>query len=111
MTVLQKEPTGIKPFVWSTEMDPLCQNSHVGMLWMLSANRRIMHFFLVIKWGIQFANWTLKILIRDYSKKYKLPVRIVSYNAADILLCVPEYEIITCITSARKDEKNPIACQ
>lgn len=69
-----------------------------------------MHF-LIIEWGTQFANWTLKILIRSYSKKYRLPVGIVSCNAADILLCVLEYEIRLCITSARKDEKENIACQ
>lgn len=111
MTVLQKESARIKPFVWSTKRDPFCQNSHVGMLWIFSLPTGESCIFLVIEWGTQFANWTLKILIRSYSKKYKLPVVIVSCNAADILLCVPEYEIIICITSARKDEKENIACQ
>lgn len=69
-----------------------------------------MHF-LIIEWSTQFANWTLKILIRSYSKKYRLPVGIVSCNAAEILLCVPEYEMIIRITSAWKDEKENIACQ
>lgn len=86
----------------------------VGRCWcaldLLSANRRTMHF-LIIEWSTQFANWTLKILIRSYSKKYRLPVGIVSCNAAEILLCVPEYEMIIRITSAWKDEKENIACQ
>lgn len=66
---------------------------------------------LIIEWGIQLANWTLCTLITSYSKKYGVPVKIVSCNAADILLCVPEYEIAVCVTSARKDEKENIAYQ
>lgn len=50
-------------------------------------------------------------LMRSYSKKRRVPVTILSCNAADILLCVPEYEIAVCIISAGKDEKENIAYQ
>jgi len=40
-----------------------------------------------------------------------MPVLIVSCNAADVLLCVPEYEVAVCITSATEDEQENIAYQ
>lgn len=65
---------------------------------------------LIIEEGIQLAKWTLYTLIRSYSK-YRVPAIIVFCNSADILLCLPEYEIAVYITSARKDEKENITYQ
>lgn len=48
---------------------------------------------------------------QELLQEYGVPVKIVSCNAADILLCVPEYEIAVCVTSARKDEKENIVYQ
>lgn len=84
----------------------------VGMLWISSLLTGESCIFKIIEWATQFANWTLKILVRSCSKKTLCwREKTVPCNAAVTLLYAPEYGIIICITSARKDEKENIVCE